>query len=244
MKLTFRILRFNPEKDPSPHFEDYLLDLEPGDSVLKGLLQIKGRIDGSLAFRRSCGHGICGSDAMIINAIERLACKTLIKDLDIRTNPVVTIEPLTSMPHQKDLLVDQTIFFAAYKKVKPFFIGKDRAVEKEALQSPSEREAMDDPSKCILCASCYSSCPVVRKENPAYIGPAAIVNGARFVYDSRDKGLADEERLAALNDPDGVWPCKNYFSCTRVCPRGIKVTKHINAMKTRITKMMQGGTSG
>jgi succinate dehydrogenase / fumarate reductase, iron-sulfur subunit len=237
MNVTFKILRFNPEKDKRPHFEEYPLDMEPGDSVLNGLLHIKTFVDGTLGFRKSCGHGICGSDAMIINDEERLACKTLIRDLGMDVNAVVTIEPLKALPVQRDLLVDQDRFFNAYKAVKPFLINDNPAGDKERLQSQADRDVLDDPSKCILCASCYSACPITREKNPSFIGPAAIVNAARFILDTRDKGF--EDRLHVLNHQNGVWPCENHFRCTQVCPRGIKVTKNINAMKAKIRKHTQ-----
>jgi succinate dehydrogenase / fumarate reductase iron-sulfur subunit len=238
MNVTFKIKRHNRESGGESAFDEYVLDLEPGDSVLGGLLAIKARFDGSLAFRRSCGHGICGSDAMIINGEERLACKTLISGLDLGAPPVVTIEPLAGLPVQRDLMVDQTAFFNSYREAKPYLINDEPAGTKERVQSQPERDAFDDPSKCILCASCYSACPVIREKNPRFMGPAAIVNAARFAFDSRDRGF--EERLGTLNDENGVWPCENHFRCTQVCPRGIKVTKHINALKTRIRKRLEG----
>jgi succinate dehydrogenase / fumarate reductase iron-sulfur subunit len=129
-------------------------------------------------------------------------------------------------------MVDQHTFFDQFRKAKPFFIHKEISIQKERPQSPEERKKIDDATKCILCASCYSACPVVQKENPQYIGPASLVQAARFVFDSRDDGF--EQRLPELNSPDGVWSCKNYFNCTQVCPRNIKVTKLINMLKKEI----------
>ena len=195
-------------------------------------MSVVTNLDGSLGLRKSCAHGICGSDAMVINGIERLACKTLIKDVADDNNSAITVEPLRCMPVQKDLMVDQGRFFETYRAVKPFLINEEPADGKERIQTPEERSRFDDATKCILCAACYSSCPVIQEKNPAFIGPAAVVNAARFLFDSRDRGM--EERLPVLNDENGVWPCENHFNCTRVCPRDIKVTKNINLTKREI----------
>jgi succinate dehydrogenase / fumarate reductase iron-sulfur subunit len=235
MRITFEIQRFDPEKDPSPHFEDYEFELAPESRVLDGLVHIKTYIDGSLAFRKSCAHGICGSDAMLIDGEERLACKTILSDLGKAEGGRVRIEPLKGLPVQRDLMVDQDKFFSAYRSVKPFLINDEKAGPKERVQSQAQRDEIDDSTKCILCASCYSACPVIREKNPDFIGPAAILNAARFVFDSRDRGTAD--RLPVLDRPDGVWGCENKFRCTQVCPRGIKVTKSINLTKRKIESL-------
>jgi succinate dehydrogenase / fumarate reductase iron-sulfur subunit len=232
VNITLKIQRFNPETDPAPYFREYAVQVEPTDRVLDALMSVKSAQDGALSFRKSCGHGVCGSDAMIINGQERLACKTLVREVATE-GQVVTIQPLKHLPLQRDLLVEQGEFFARWRSVKPYLIS-DRPVPegKERLQSPEERQAFEDPTKCILCAACYSACPILDEKNPRFVGPAAIANAARFVFDSRDTGLA--ARLPALDRPDGVWACENHFECTRVCPRGIKVTKNINLTKRRI----------
>jgi succinate dehydrogenase / fumarate reductase iron-sulfur subunit len=195
-------------------------------------MYIVDKLDGTLAFRKSCAHGVCGSDAMVINGQERLSCKTLIQDVADGEGAVVTVEPLKHLPLLRDLIVDQDEFFARWRSVKPYLIAEEPVEEKERIQSPEERAAFDDPTKCILCAACYSACPILDDENPGFVGPAAIAQAARFVFDSRDQGF--EERLDVLDDPDGVWACKNHFQCTRVCPRGIKITKNINLTKREI----------
>lgn len=235
MKVVFEIQRFDPERDEAPHFQDYEIEIAPEARVLDALVQIKTYLDGGLGFRKSCAHGICGSDAMIINGEERLACKTILRDLELAEGSRVRIEPLKNLPIQRDLMVDQDRFFAAYRSVKPFLINDEPAGPKERRQSPAEREAIDDPTKCILCASCYSACPVLRDKEPEFIGPAAILNAARFVFDSRDRGTA--ARLPVLDDPLGAWGCETKFRCTQVCPRGIKVTKSINLTKRRLESL-------
>jgi succinate dehydrogenase / fumarate reductase iron-sulfur subunit len=239
VKITLQIQRYNPETDSQPHFEDYPVEVQPTDRVLDALMQVKNYQDGTLAMRRSCAHGVCGSDAMIINEQERLACKTLIQDVAAAAGTVIKIEPLKHLPLLRDLMVRQDEFFARWRKVKPFLINDQEAEEKERVQSPEERAVFEDPTKCILCASCYSACPILDGKNEAFIGPAALAQAARFIFDSRDRGFA--ERLEVLDHPDGVWACENHFQCTRVCPRGIKITKNINLSKRRITKVRKEG---
>jgi succinate dehydrogenase / fumarate reductase iron-sulfur subunit len=239
VKITLQIQRYNPDADSTPYFRDYRLEVEPTDRVLDALMQVKNFIDGTLTFRKSCAHGVCGSDGMIINGQERLACKTLVKDVADFDGAVVKVEPLKHLPRLRDLMVQQDEFFARWRKVKPFLINEETVEEKEWVQSPEERAVFDDPTKCILCASCYSACPILDGKNTGFIGPAAIAQAARFVFDSRDRGFA--ERLDVLDHPDGVWACENHFQCTRVCPRGIKITKNINLTKRRITKAKEQG---
>jgi succinate dehydrogenase / fumarate reductase iron-sulfur subunit len=234
VKVTLKIQRYNPETDETPHFREYPLEVEPTDRVLDALMHVKNFVDGSLAMRRSCAHGVCGSDAMIIDGQERLACKTLFKDLVEGEGATVTVEPLKHLPLLRDLMVEQSEFFARYRKVKPFFVNDQPVAEKERVQSIEERARFDDPTKCILCAACYSACPILDGKNLQFIGPAAIVQAARFVFDSRDRGF--EQRLSVLDHPNGVWACENHFQCTRVCPREIKVTKNINLTKRKITE--------
>ncbi len=232
MDVILRIKRYQPETDDAPRFQDFEVNVEPADRLLDALMFVKRNIDGTLCFRKSCAHGVCGSDAMTISGVERLACKTLIRDVAEKAGTVVTIEPLKSLPVQRDLMVDYTRFFEFYRVVKPFLVPVQKAQSGETVQMPAERARFDDPTKCILCASCYASCPVVAEKDPDFIGPAAIVQAARFVFDSRDEGIGP--RLDALDDAHGVWPCQNHFQCTRVCPRGIKVTKNINLVKRQI----------
>ncbi|MEW2249446.1 MULTISPECIES: succinate dehydrogenase iron-sulfur subunit [unclassified Streptomyces] len=225
--VTFRIRRFNPEVSAEATWEDFQLEIDPKERVLDGLHKIKWDLDGTLTFRRSCAHGICGSDAMRINGKNRLACKTLIKD--INPEKPITVEPIKGLTVLKDLVVDMEPFFQAYRDVMPFLITKDtNEPTRERLQSAEDRERFDDTTKCILCAACTSSCPVFWNDGQ-YFGPAAIVNAHRFIFDSRDE--AGEQRLEILNDKDGVWRCRTTFNCTDACPRGIEVTKAIQEVK-------------
>ncbi len=235
MRITLHVHRYNPGHDFEPYFQDYQVEIQPEERILDALEHIKRNVDASLGFRRSCAHGVCGSDAMRINGKEALACKTLFRDINIAEGDVVTIEPLNHMSVQRDLMVDQTVFFNNYRSVQPFFMAAKAAPEdgREFVQSVEEREAYDEATKCILCGACYSACPKLI-ENPNFIGPAAIVQAARFINDSRDGGL--EARLATLDSPNGVWSCDNHFECTKACPRDIKITKLINLTKKQIKK--------
>lgn len=226
MQVTLRIQRFNPGTDTKPHYREYTVEVEPTDRVLDALNQVKWYQDGSLTYRRSCAHGICGSDAMRINGRNRLACKVLIKDL----GPKITIEPLLGFKVIKDLVVDLEPFFAQYRSVMPYLINDEPPPTRERLQTPEERALIEDTSKCILCACCTSACPIFWTTE--WLGPAAIVNGHRFLFDSRDR--ATEERLAVLNQRFGVWRCRTIFNCTEACPRGIQVTHAIEQVKRRI----------
>ena len=233
MEVTLEIRRFDPDKDKKAVFEQYQVDVEPTDRVLDALMRIKRFEDGTLAFRKSCAHGVCGSDAMRINGKERLACKTLVQDVLTADNTTIRLEPLRGFPVEKDLMVNQQTFFEKYRAVKPFLINDDPVEAKERIQSPEQHKLFDDATNCILCSACFSACPVM-ETNPNFLGPAPVVQAARFLDDSRDQGF--EKRLPVLDAPNGVWPCKNHFECTRNCPRGIKITKLINQTKRRIEK--------
>ncbi len=227
---TLIIRRFDPEVDTEPHWEDFDVVMSGTDRVLDALHKIKWEQDASLTFRRSCAHGVCGSDAMRINGRNRLACKTLLKDLDI-SKPIY-IEAIKGLPLEKDLIVNMDPFFESFKAVQPFLIASSKP-EKERLQSPAERARFDDTTKCILCAACTSSCPVFWTDGQ-YFGPAAIVNAHRFIFDSRDEGA--QVRLDILNDKEGVWRCRTTFNCTEACPRGIQVTQAIAEVKAAVLR--------
>jgi succinate dehydrogenase / fumarate reductase iron-sulfur subunit len=222
--VTVKIRRFNPETDTEPHWQSFQVEALPTDRVLNLLLNIKGYQDGTLTFRRSCAHGVCGSDAMRINGVNRLACKVLVKDMPDE----IMIEAIKGLPLEKDLVVDMEPFFDAYRAIKPFLITYGNQPSREHIQSQAERDRFDDTTKCILCAACTSSCPVYWADG-SYFGPAAIVNAHRFIFDSRDEGA--EERLEILNDREGVWRCRTTFNCTEACPRGIEITKAIAEVK-------------
>jgi len=227
-KVTLKLFRYDPEKDKKPHYDTFILEAEPTDRVLDLLEKVKGYQDGTVSFRRSCAHGVCGSDAMRINGQNVLACKVLVQDLGTSK---ITVEPILGLPVLKDLIVDMEPFFDHYKSVLPYFINEDPPPSQERTQSIEDRERFDDTTKCILCAACTTSCPSYWS-NDEYVGPAAIVNAHRFIFDSRDQGAA--ERLQILNDQFGVYRCRTIFNCTVACPREIEITQAIGEVKKAI----------
>jgi succinate dehydrogenase / fumarate reductase iron-sulfur subunit len=226
MEITIKIFRYNPEKDKRGNYVTYKVEGTENDRVLDVLEYIKGNFDGTLSFRRSCAHGVCGSDAMRINGRNMLACKTLVRD----TGENITVEPILGLKIVKDLIVDMEPFFDNFKKMKPFFINDSPLPEngRERLQTIEDRARFDETTKCILCACCTTSCPSYWA-NGDYYGPAAIVNAHRFIFDSRDEAAA--ERLQILAETDGIARCHTAYSCTEACPREIKVTKAIGEVK-------------
>ena len=232
MEVNLKIQRFNPELDKKPHFETYnLKNVEPVDRVLDLLHRVKWEMDGTLTLRRSCAHGVCGSDAMRINGQNMLACKALVKELIRGDHGTIQVEPILGMKVHKDLIVDMEPFFDHYRSVMPYFVNDDPAPEKERIQSQEDRERFDQGTKCILCAACTSSCPSFWA-NGTYVGPAAIVQAHRFIFDNRDK--ARRQRLAVLSKENGAWRCRTVYNCTSACPRDIPVTQLIAEVKAEI----------
>src|SRR5574341_1536657 len=214
MEVTLRVRRYNPEKDKEPYWAEYMLtDVDRTDRVLDLLHHVQWYIDGTLALRRSCAHGVCGSDAMRINGVNRLACKVLANLLGSGDHVKIQVEPILGLPVIKDLVVDFEPFFDHYREVLPYFMPATDIPDdgRERLQSIEDRERFDDTTKCILCACCTTSCPSFWA-NGNYVGPAAIVQAHRFIFDSRDG--ATRERLTILSEPDGVWRCRTIFNCT------------------------------
>ncbi|MGB1287880.1 MAG: succinate dehydrogenase iron-sulfur subunit [Aggregatilineales bacterium] len=239
MNVTFKIKRQNPEMPgkEKPFWQEFTLsDVEPTDRVLEMLHRIKWEQDGTLTLRRSCAHGVCGSDAMRINGVNALACKVLMQDVGGK----VTIEPILGLKVLKDLVVDMEPFFDHYRAVMPYFVS-DKPVPadgRERLQSQADKDKIDEATKCILCACCTTSCPSFWA-NGKYVGPAAIVQAHRFIFDTRD--TAAKERLDTLAEPNGVWRCRTIYNCTPACPREIKVTRTIGEVKLAIQR---GKTEG
>lgn len=237
MQVELRIRRFNPEVKKKPWWEDYdVKDVSPTDSVLDLLHRVKWTIDGSLTLRRSCAHGVCGSDAMRINGTNALACKVLIGRLVKEGSEKVKlqVEPILGLPVIKDLIVDMELFFEHYRSALPYFVNDSPAPDnnRERLQTPKDRAKFDDTTKCILCAACTTSCPSFWA-NGQYVGPATIVQAHRFIFDSRDEAFQD--RLEVLDQRYGVWRCRTIFNCTSACPRDIEVTKAIAEVKMALS---------
>jgi succinate dehydrogenase / fumarate reductase iron-sulfur subunit len=227
VKLTLRIRRFNPEVSQDSWWDEFIVMADPLDRLVEVLHEVKWHQDGTLSFRRSCAHGICGSDAMMINGRNALACKVLVTDVA----PKVTVEPIRGLSVLKDLIVDMDPFLEGYRSVLPYLINDEGDPDTERFQSPEDRARFDDTTKCILCAACTTSCPIFWGDED-YVGPAAIVNAHRFIYDSRDHGA--RERLKILSEKTGVFRCRTTFNCTDACPRGIHVTQAIQEVKRSI----------
>jgi succinate dehydrogenase / fumarate reductase iron-sulfur subunit len=227
MNVKVKIRRFNPEKDRRPYWSEFKVEAQPSDRVLDVLQGIKEKQDGTLTFRRSCAHGVCGSDAMVINGRNRLACKLLVQD----TGRNIVIEPLRGLPVIKDLTVDMESFWRQYRSIQPFLMNDEPTPYTERLQTPEARARFDETTKCILCAACTTSCPSFWAD-ASYVGPAAIVQAHRFIFDDRDQGA--QVRLAILAEGNGVWRCRTVYNCTEACPRDIEVTRAIREVTRAI----------
>jgi succinate dehydrogenase / fumarate reductase iron-sulfur subunit len=231
MKCTFVVYRFDPSVDDAPRYQEYELEAQPTEKILDCLNKIRWEQDSTLAFRSSCAHGICGSDAMMINGKVELACQKLIRDFKTANNFV--IEPLPHFKVLKDLIVDLDPFFKKHRAVKPYLINDDQPPESERLQDPENQQTVEPALRCILCASCTSSCPISRA-NPDYAGPAALLRAFRYIFDSRDTATTD--RLQQLDTEDGIWGCKTMWWCTDVCPKEIPVTRCLGQIKRSLKK--------
>jgi succinate dehydrogenase / fumarate reductase iron-sulfur subunit len=226
MQMRFSIYRYNPETDAKPYMQDYELEIAPGtDMMLLNALRLLKEQDPTLSFRRSCGEGVCGSDAMNINGKNGLACITPVSSL----KGPITIRPLPSMPVIRDLVVDLTQFYKQYERVKPYLqAGQDPS--RERLQSPQQREKLDGLYECILCACCTTSCPSFWWNPDKFVGPAGLLQAYRFIADSRDEKT--DERLADLQDPFSLFRCRGIMNCVDVCPKGLNPTKAISEIRT------------
>ena len=228
--MRFRIYRFDPERETKPRWQDYELALRGGDRmVLDALVRLKEQ-DDSIAFRRSCREGVCGSDAMNINGLNALACVTPLAGL---AEPV-TLAPLPSFPVIRDLIVDMTQFFAHYHAIKPYLVNDEPAPERERLQSPREREKLDGLYECILCACCTSFCPSSWWNPQKFLGPAALLQAQRFIVDSRDR--AAPQRLEFLDDVYKLYRCRTIMNCTQVCPKGLNPAQAIERIKMELLR--------
>ncbi len=226
------VFRFDPKIDREPHYDMFTVEVESTNRILDCLNKVRWEQDGSLAYRMSCAHGICGSDGVTINGVSALACQKLVKDFEKGKD--ILVEPLSVFPVVKDLVVDMEPFFEREKSVHPpnGIVLAEMEVGKQHVQSVEERRRFDDDIKCIMCACCVSACPVSQKEDREYVGPAAVVRAHRYIFDSRIK---DElERLQIMDKPHGAGTCKGYYKCTQVCPKGIQVTRRIFEVKQRI----------
>ena len=228
MEVRFKIYRYNPEVDKKPYYDEYVVDVEnEGVKVLTALELIKEQ-DPTLAMRRSCREGVCGSDGMNINGKNRLACITSISEL----KQPIKINPLPGLPVVRDLIVDMKQFFKNYEKVKPYLINDEETPAKERLQSPEDRAKLDGLYECILCACCTTACPSFWWNPDKFIGPSGLLQAYRFIVDSRD--TATDERLDDLKDPFSLFRCRTIMSCVSVCPKGLNPTEAIGKIRSTL----------
>ena len=228
--MKFIIERYDPDQDEKPYFKEYDIALQPTDRMLlDALIRIKS-IDDTLALRRSCREGICGSDAMNINGKNGLACITKITDL----KEPVKLRPLPGLPIIRDLIVDMSQFFKQYHSIKPYLQNDTPAPEKERLQSPADRDELNGLYECILCACCSTACPSFWWNPDKFVGPAGLLQAYRFIADTRDQAV--NERLDNLEDPYRLFRCHSIMNCVDVCPKGLNPTRAIGKLKEMLVK--------
>ncbi|MFC2170694.1 succinate dehydrogenase iron-sulfur subunit [Calditrichota bacterium] len=225
---TFRVFRYNPDEDKKPFYKTFTIETEPAWTILDALNEIKWYHDGSLSYRRSCRHGICGSCAMQINGLNALSC-----ELQISKYPKdpITIDPLPGFEIYKDLVVNMEPFYAALKRVKPWLINDNPPPPDERIQSPEEFHQMGDSIACILCAACTSSCPSFWNDGE-YLGPAALLKAFRYSFDTRDEGFPD--RIEAIDNKHGLWRCHKITNCFTACPKNLNPTEAISKLQRKV----------
>lgn len=256
MLVRFKVTRQTQGK--LPEIQVYTLDVEPGNTILDCLNQIKWEQDGTLAFRKNCRNTICGSCAMRINGCSALACKENVgqelsrfQSLTVASAseqngedsiPEITIAPMGNMPVIKDLVVDMQSFWGNLRAVDPYVSTTARKIpEREFLQTPEEREKLNQTGNCILCGACYSECNA-REVNSEFVGPHALAKAYRMVADSRDDQT--EQRLEQYNEGTaGVWGCTRCFYCNSVCPMEVAPLDQISQIKQEILDRKQAEDS-
>lgn len=228
----FKIYRYDPDGGENPRVDSYTIDMgECGPMILDALIKIKNEVDPTLTFRRSCREGICGSCSMNIDGTNTLACLKPIADV----RGSVRIYPLPHMPVVKDLVPDLTSFYAQYATIKPWLEARTPPPpDRERLQSKEDQEKINEPSACILCACCSTSCPSYWWNPDRYLGPAALLQAYRWIVDSRDESTG--ERLDALEDPFRLYRCHTILNCTEACPKDLNPGRAIAEIKRLMAK--------
>lgn len=227
--MQVSIYRYDPDKDSEPHMKDYEVDTDGKDIMILDVLALVKEQDPTLAYRRSCREGVCGSDGMNMNGVNGLACVTPISELVKSQSQKLVLRPLPGLPVIRDLVVDMSQFYNQYHKIQPYLINNTPAPAIERLQSPEQRKKLDGLYECILCACCSTSCPSFWWNPDKFIGPAGLLQSYRFLADSRDEGTA--ERLADLDDPFSLFRCRGIMNCVSVCPKGLNPTRAIGHIR-------------
>ena len=228
--LKVQVYRYNPETDNAPYMKEYQIDTQGKDLMVLDVLELLKAQDESLAYRRSCREGVCGSDGMNINGKNGLACIKPISEC-VKNNTLI-LRPLPGLPVIRDLVVDMTQFYDQYKKIEPYLQNDTPAPAIERLQSPEDREKLDGLYECILCACCSTSCSSFWWIPDKFIGPAGLLQAYRFLADSRD--LATQKRLSNLDDPFSVFRCHGIQNCVAVCPKGLNPTRAIGHIRNML----------
>ncbi len=230
--MLVSVYRYNPETDSKPFTQEFDIDIPAGrDLMVLDVLELVKRQDPSVTYRRSCREGVCGSDGMNINGTNALACVTALSQAVGAGNKLV-LRPLPGLPVVRDLVVDMSMFYKQYEKIKPYLINDEPPPAIERLQSPEDREKLDGLYECILCACCSTSCPSFWWNPDKFIGPAGLLQAYRFLADSRDTATA--ERLAELEDPFSVFRCRGIMNCVSVCPKGLNPTRAIGHIRSML----------
>ncbi|MFY4695059.1 succinate dehydrogenase/fumarate reductase iron-sulfur subunit [Burkholderia glumae] len=227
---VLHVYRYDPDRDARPRLQTYEIELAAGKRMLLDVLGRLKALDETLAYRRSCREGICGSDAMNINGRNGLACLTNLRELPAE----ITLRPLPGLPVVRDLIVDMTDFFNQYHSIRPYLINDTPPPERERPQSPEEREQLDGLYECILCACCSTQCPSYWWNPDKFVGPAGLLQAYRFIADSRDQATAS--RLDDLEDPYRLFRCRTIMNCASVCPKGLNPAQAIGNIRSMLTR--------
>lgn len=228
--MKFRLHRYDPESGKEAFMQDVDLDIDPaGKMLLDALLELKAG-DDTLAFRRSCREGVCGSDAVNANGRNVLACVTPLASL----RQPIEIRPLPGLPVIRDFVVDMEPFYRQYRSIKPWLVNVDPEPERERLQTPEERAELEGAYECILCGACTSACPSFWWHPDKFVGPSGLLQAWRFIADSRDQ--ATEERLDNLEDAYRLYRCRGIMSCVDVCPKGLNPTEAIGKIRELLVR--------
>ncbi|WP_110655664.1 succinate dehydrogenase iron-sulfur subunit [Salinicola halimionae] len=225
--LQVSVYRYNPETDSAPYMQEFQIDTQGRDLMVLNILTMIKDQDSSMAFRRSCREGVCGSDGMNMNGTNGLACITPLSGV-VKDNKLV-LRPLPGLPVMRDLVVDMGLFYKQYERMQPYLQNDTAAPAIERLQSPEERDKLDGLYECILCACCSTSCPSFWWNPDKFVGPAGLLQAYRFLADSRDN--ATQARLAELEDPFSLFRCRGIMNCVAVCPKGLNPTRAIGKIR-------------